>query len=69
MEIIILVVVYMFIIISELLPLIKKRRTKEVWVYVGGLIVSFIILLLFSLEVKIPSPTTLIKSIVKIFIS
>jgi cell division protein FtsW (lipid II flippase) len=67
MEIIILVIAYIVIIVRELIPLIKKKNPKDTLVYIGCLTLSFMILLLFNLGMKIPSPTNLIKAVVKIF--
>lgn len=67
MTIIILFVIYLFIIISELIPLIKDKKKKESWVYSISLSISFIILILFSFGLNIPSPINLIKNVIKFF--
>ena len=51
--------------VFDLLPGIKNRPTKETVIYSLLLAAGFGILLLFSLDVKVPGPTEPIRAIVK----
>lgn len=56
MVIVMLVVVFTFIILLDFLPLIKARQKKECWIYGCIMAASFVVLVLSSLNVNIPSP-------------
>lgn len=58
------ILLYTFIIIFELIPMIKKRRKKDLWVYIIGLAISFILAVLISFNVKLPSPNKMIEDII-----
>ncbi len=51
--------------VFDLLPGIKNRPKKETVIYSLLLAAGFGILLLFSLDVKVPGPTEPIRAIVK----
>ncbi len=53
-------------VVFDLLPGIKKRPKKESVVYCLLLCVGFIVLLLYSLGIKVSGPTEMIRNIVKI---
>lgn len=52
-------------VVFDLLPGIKKRPKKDSVVYCLLLAVGFIVLLLYSLDVNVPSPSKLIRSVVE----
>ena len=52
-------------IVFDLLPGIKNRPKKESVIYCLLLTIGFSVLLLFSLDVKVPGPSELIRSIVE----
>jgi len=58
------VLLYAFIVIFELIPMIKKSRKKDLWIYVVGLAASFIVAVLISFDVKLPSPSKAITDII-----
>ena len=49
----------------DLLPAVKKRPKKETAVYCLLLAAGFCVLLLYSLDVKVPGPSDLIRNVVK----
>ncbi len=49
----------------DLLPAVKKRPKKETVIYCLLLAVGFCVLLLYSLDVKVPGPSELIRNVVK----
>ena len=65
MNIAIVLILYIFIIIFDFIPLVKKRLKKEMWFYLSTLIVTFIVILLDSMDINIPSPVLLIKIIIE----
>lgn len=65
MQVIIIILLYLFIIRFDLM-VIKKRETKrDVIIYSVFLGISFIFLLLVVLDVKIPSPLIAMEKIIK----
>ncbi len=64
----IVVILYVLVILLDFLPVLRAGQKKECWVYSVFLAVSFCVLLLYSLDVKVPSPSVPIKNLVeKIF--
>lgn len=62
------IIIYLIIGFLEIVPMIKKKQTKELTVYIflfGG---AFILSVLLSLGVKIPSPADFIEKAVKAII-
>lgn len=59
-----IVLFYILICIIELVPLIKKKRKKEIWVYSSIITIAFTLSILLSMGVKIPGPTEPIKRFV-----
>jgi len=57
-------IIFILFIIFELIPLYRKKKWKEFWVYTILISFSYIIQLLFDLGVKIPSPAVPIKKLV-----
>lgn len=58
------VLLYAFIVVFELLPMIKKSRRKDFWIYLIGLAASFVVAVLIGLDVRLPSSSKAIKNIV-----
>lgn len=49
----------------DLLPAVKKRPKRETVIYCLLLAVGFCVLVLYSLDIKVPGPSELISSVVK----
>ncbi|MCT4605161.1 MAG: hypothetical protein N4A64_03505 [Marinisporobacter sp.] len=62
---ILVIIVYIIIGILEIVPLIKRNQKKELVLYTVLFTTAFIMSLLISLDVKIPSPAKPIEKIVK----
>lgn len=60
MAIAIIMVVYGLTVIFDLIPIIKSGKKKEYLVYLSFLAISFTVLILFGLDIKVPGPTDLI---------
>ncbi len=61
------IVLYLFVVLFDFLPMIKNGKKKECWVYSVLLFISFCVILLFSLDIAVPSPMIFIKQVVGIF--
>lgn len=61
----IVILMYFFVFLFDFLPLIKNKKKNELWAYSITLIISFSVLLLFTFDVVIPSPSKLIQNIVE----
>lgn len=57
----IVVVLYAVIFLTDFIPYFKTTGTKDKIVYGSFMLVSFVVLILYSLGIKVPSPTTPIK--------
>lgn len=55
---------YTLLAIYEFVPLYRQRQWKDFWVNTGLGITSFVIAMLISLEVKIPSPEAPIREVI-----
>lgn len=62
---ILIILGYIVIGVIEIVPLYKKNKKKELAVYTIFFMTAFIISLLLSLGVKIPSPAKPIENVVK----
>ena len=62
---ILIILGYLIIGAIEIIPLYRKKQKKELTVYCIFFLAAFIISLLLSLGVKIPSPAKPIEAIVK----
>lgn len=62
---ILVIIAYSIIGILEIIPLIKKNQRKELILYTALFTIAFIMSLLLSLDVKIPSPAKPIEKMVK----
>ena len=61
----IVIIAYIFIIGFDYLPIIKKKDKKETVIYTTLLTLGFIMLVLVVIEIRLPSPTDLIKYLLK----
>jgi len=66
--VIIIIITYLIIGIIEIIPLIKKKMKKELIIYSVTFITAFVLSILLSLGVKIPSPAKPIENVIKLFI-
>ena len=64
METLIILVLFAAVVIFDLLPF-KKREKKQNVVYCALLIVSFVVLFLYSIGVEIPSPSDPITQLIE----
>lgn len=63
----IVTLLYAVIGFSEIYPLVKNKRKKELVLYSVTFSAAFILSLLLSLGVKVPSPAKPIEEVVKFF--
>lgn len=61
----IILFLYGFIIVFDFLPLLRKRDKKQTLTYFSILVFTFIILVLNSFDISIPSPANAIKAFIK----
>lgn len=61
----IVVLMYFFVFLFDFWPLAKNKKKNELWAYSIALIISFSILLLFTFDIVIPSPSKPIQNIVQ----
>lgn len=61
---IIVVVIFLSILAADLLPKWKNTGTKEKILYCTLMLISFAVLILYTLDVKIPSPTKPITKLI-----
>lgn len=64
MKIVIVLILYFFIVVFDFIPLVKKRMKKGKWFYLSTLIITFIVIMLDSMSIYVPSPALLIKFII-----
>ncbi|SHH07956.1 hypothetical protein [Tepidibacter thalassicus] len=58
------ILAYLIIGVIEIVPLLKKNQKKELVLYSITFILAFVISILLSLGVKIPSPAKAIEKVV-----
>ncbi len=61
----IIITVYLLVVIFDFKPTVKSGKKKEYLVYLIFLTMSFTVLLLYGLDIKIPGPTDLIIQAIK----
>lgn len=66
--IVLIILAYLIIGLIEIIPLYKKKKKKELILYSITFGFAFILSLLLSLGVKIPSPAKPIEKVVKLII-
>ncbi|MCT4598881.1 MAG: hypothetical protein N4A50_13515 [Vallitalea sp.] len=68
LKVILVILIFTVIGISEIVPLVKENKKKELTIYTLFFSLSFALILLYSLEVKLPQISKGIDAVVKIFI-
>lgn len=68
LKVILVIIIFTVIGISEIVPLVKENKKKELTIYTIFFSLSFGLILLYSLEVKLPQISKGIDAVVKIFI-
>ncbi|WP_129597451.1 hypothetical protein [Anaerophilus nitritogenes] len=63
--VILIILAYLIIGVIEIVPLIQKRQKKEIILYVTLFLTAFVMSVLLSLGVEIPSPAKPIERVVK----
>lgn len=59
---------YVFFIFADLIPIYKSKDAKLFWIYSIMMAFSYVILVLISIGIKVPSPTpAIIKVVSSIF--
>ncbi len=61
----IVIVLYVCVILFDFIPQKKSRSTKESIIYCVLLSVSFCVLILYSLDIKVPGPSEPIRHVVE----
>ena len=64
MVVVLVILAYIIIGAIEIVPLVKKKEKKELVLYSATFLFAFVISVLLSLGVKIPSPAKPIEKIV-----
>lgn len=59
---------YLIVGLVEIIPLIKKERKKELVLYSAIFLLAFVISLLLSLGVDLPSPATPIENVINFIV-
>lgn len=55
---------YIFLIIFELIPIYRNKEWKLFWIYSIILLITYIVSVAYSLDIKLPSPADPIKNLV-----
>ncbi|WP_053955687.1 hypothetical protein [Inediibacterium massiliense] len=63
--VILIILAYLIIGVLEIVPLVKKKQKKELILYMTLFLTAFVMSILLSLGVKIPSPAKPIERVVK----
>jgi hypothetical protein len=63
-EIIICILLYMLIAYFGIVPLIKKKEKKLLYIYVACFVVTLSVFVLNGLDFAVPSPAQLIKTVI-----
>lgn len=63
-RIIIFSVLYLYYFFTDMIPLIKDRQFKLLWIYIISIGISYVIVIARSFDVELPSPSTFIENIV-----
>jgi len=61
----IVVLLYFFVILFDYAPTRRERTAKAIFVYWSFLSISFCVLILYSLDIKVPGPNEPIKYVVE----
>lgn len=63
-RIVIFSVLYLYYFFTDMIPLLKGRQFKLLWIYIISICISYSIVIALSFYVELPSPSTLIENIV-----
>lgn len=66
--ILLIVLVYLMICLSEIIPLYKNKQIKELWMYCITIGIAFFITLLLAFEVNLPKPAEYIENALTPFV-
>ncbi|PKM73424.1 MAG: hypothetical protein CVU91_05725 [Firmicutes bacterium HGW-Firmicutes-16] len=61
----IVILLYICVVLFDFLPSKETRSTKERVIYCILLTVSFCVLILYSLDIKVPGPTEPIRNVIE----
>ena len=62
---IIVILLYAIVICAGLIPLFKKKQTKQAWILIIVSLVTLPMLVLYSLGIDVPSPAPVIQAFIK----
>lgn len=55
---------YIFFVMTDLIPLYMQKRMGFFWSWLSMMLISFVVIALVMLNVKVPGPSPLIKRVV-----
>ncbi len=58
---------YLVIILTDFIPVVKKGEKKITWIYSVLLIASFCVLILYTFDIVLPGPSGPIRKIIETF--
>jgi len=64
MMILIVTLVFSCFVIPDIISMFREKDYHLIWLYLSILIITYVLSVLVGLEVKIPSPQPLIKSVI-----
>jgi hypothetical protein len=67
-KIVIAIAIYTLIIFIDLIPIFKKKNKKVDITYIVIILITFTIIFLDGIEIKVPSPSLFFKSVIDSFI-
>lgn len=59
------IALYVVVAVCDFVPTVRKKKKNEIWAYSIALFVSFIVLILYSFDIPVPSPSDLIRRVVE----
>lgn len=62
---VIITIIYFIFILFDLIPLIKSKQKKTIWIYICILSLAYITQVLYIMDIKIPNINNLIFDIFK----
>ena len=65
MRLFIVLLLYACVTFADFIPVVKARGKKDIWVYSVLLSLSFCVLVLYSLDVPMPSMSRLIEDLIR----
>lgn len=64
MRLFIVLLLYAGVVLGDFVPVVKAGKKGEIWAYSVLLSVTFCVLVLYSLDVRLPNPSRLIEDLV-----